>query len=385
MNVLYLSPSFPDTAWQFCAALRSAGARVLSVGDEPLAEHGETRRAVDDYVFEPRMDDYAALHNAVSGLVARYGPLERIESNCEYWIEAEARLRGDFGVRGLQLADLQRQRSKLCMASPFEAAGIPYPPTVRADATSQVMSLATEHGFPLVFKPDVGSGAVSTFCVDNFTELEEIWRQPLIYHVAQPFVGGNIVTYDGLTDSDGNIVFATSHAYDVGIMQLRQAAGHDGFYYSLREVPRALAELGQRAVRAFGIRERFFHAEFFARADGSYVALEMNLRPPGGFTTDLMNYAADMDVYSLWAAIVTGQRLSGFKHDLKYHTAHAGRRRTRTYRMSDAELRHRLGNTLVAVRSVTPSSADTMGDTAYLLRHESLSTLEAAIALVQAV
>ncbi len=358
---------------------------MLSIGDEPLSPESDARRAVDDYVFEPRMEEYAILRAAVADIVARNGPLDRIESNGEYWLEVEARLRGDFGVPGLQLDTVRKQRSKLGMAALFAAARIPYPPTARASDPALVRSFAKEHGFPLVFKPEVGAGAVYTFCVANSRELERALLQPLTYHLVQPFITGDIVTYDGITDKSGNIVFATSHTYDVGIMQLRQASGKDGHYYSLREPPRALTEIGERAVRAFDVRERFFHIEFFAREDGSYVALEMNLRPPGGFTTDMMNYAADVDVYALWASIVTDQKASGFDYHAKYHTAHAGRRRDRSYRLDHEELQRMLGPALIAVCPVPPVTAETMGDAAYLLRHPDLASLKMAVSLVQAV
>lgn len=385
MNVLFLSPAFPPTAWRFCAALRQRGARVVSVGDEPLEEHSQVKAAVDDYVFEPRMGEYSCLKEAARELEKRHGSFDHIESNGEHWLETEAKLRGEFQVPGLQLAALQQQRSKLGMAALFAAGGIPYPSTTRATDPETVHGLAAQYGFPLVFKPETGSGALYTFPVSNANELEHALERKLEYHVVQPFIHGDIVTYDGLTDRDGNIVFATSHVYDVGIMQLRQAEGSDGHYYSLREVPTALSELGERAVRAFDVRSRFFHIEFFAQPGGSYVALEMNLRPPGGFTTDLMNYAMDIDVYDLWASILTGEHLSGSQHRLLYHTAHAGRRRSRKYRISDAELRSLLGDTLMAVRPVDPYSADTMGDDAYLLRHSDLTALKAALALVQSV
>ena len=53
---------------------------------------------------------------------------------------------------------------------------------------------------------------------------------------AQPFITGDIVTYDGLLDRDGTIVFATSHAYDAGIMEV-VGQQRDGHYYSLRDIP----------------------------------------------------------------------------------------------------------------------------------------------------
>ena len=384
VKVLYLSPCSPPTAAQFCAALNARGARVWGIGDEPFDPNAE-HLPLEEYVYESRADDYAALRNSVARLIERHGRFDRIVSNNEHWLEVEARLCADFDVPGLELPHLQQQRSKLGMAAIFAQAGVPYPATARVDSPTQVRKFAADHGFPLVFKPEVGSGAVNTFAVANAHELTQALQQPLEYHLVQPFVAGDIVTYDGLTDAQGRIVFATSHVYDIGIMQLRQRAEHDGYYYSLRQVPESLAVLGARAVRAFDVRERFFHIEFFARPDGSYVALEMNLRPPGGFTTDLMNYAADIDVYALWASILTGQRPQGFTYDSMFHTAHAGRRHNRTYRFNQAELQRMLGSTLAAVRPVPTTSADTMGDTAYLLRDPDLRALKAAIAIVHAI
>lgn len=241
--------------------------------------------------------------------------------------------------------------------------------------------LAKDRGFPLVCKPETGSGAVATFPVNNEAKLVSTLERELRSHVVQPFIAGDIITFDGLADRAGRIVFSTSHVYDTGIMQVRQGQ-RDGYYFSLRALPPALEEVGRRAVAAFDIRERFFHVEFF-RQDEGFVALEMNLRPPGGFTTDMMNAACDIDVYALWASVMIGDELDSFSFERKYHTAHAGRRAGRRYRLSVEELRQRLKDTLLCERPIPPAFADTMGDVAYLLRHRDLDELKAAIALVQ--
>jgi hypothetical protein len=329
------------------------------------------------------MAEYEVLHRAVEGLRTRHGRLDCIDSNGEHWLAAEARLRDDFDVPGLRSAELRRHVSKLGMAESFRAAGIPHPPGIAADCGERVRAFAEEHGFPLVFKPDSGSGAVNTFIVANVRELEQTVSRELPGYVVQPFVSGDIVTYDGLTDSAGQIVFSASHVYDVGIMQLRQGR-LDGYYYSLRSIPKRLGELGARAVAAFGLRARFFHLEFFARPDGSYLALEMNLRPPGGFTTDMMNYAGNIDVYALWARALTGESLAAIAYEREYYTAHVGRRREHEYRSSHEELVPALGSTLVAVEPVPDAFADTMGNTAYLLRHAELGALKHAIERVRA-
>ena len=384
MNFLFLSPFFPPNAHRFCTALRARGARVLAVGDEPSERHPRSTAEIDEYVFEPGMGNYGSLRAAVAGLVDRHGPLYGLDSNGEHWLEAEGRLRDDFAVPGLSYAQVCAHRSKLHMGEVFRRAGIAYPLSVPSQPAGAVRELARSHGFSLVFKPDAGSGSVDTFVVSNGVELEQALARQLSHHVVQPFVAGDIVTFDGLADATGRIVFATSHAYDCGIMQVRQGE-LDGYYYSLRQVPPALDDVGRRAVAAFDIRARFFHLEFFHTSDGQYVGLEMNIRPPGGFTTDMMNAAAEIDVYDLWAGIVTDAPLHEPGHSLKYHTAHAGRRTGRPYRVSHDALVATLGERLFAVEPVPDAFSATMGNVAYLLRSADLEQLRADVRLVQAV
>jgi hypothetical protein len=342
----------------------------------------EARHALERYVFEPRMGEYEVLLGVVTSMIARHGPIDFVESNGEHWLEVEGRLRDDLGIEGLTAQEVRRLRSKLAMAETFGKAGVPFPPGIRCVSPEAVKDFAAKHGFPLVFKPDSGSGAMSTFRVSTDAELEAALLAPLHGHIVQPFIEGTIVTFDGLVDRAGRVVFCTSHAYDRGIMELR-AGALDGFYYSLRSIPPTLEQVGRRALAAFALRQRFFHLEFFARADGSYVALEMNVRPPGGFTTDMMNFACDFDVYALWAAVMVGESLDDLSYERKFHTAHAGRRHERAYEHSPEELLRQLGDTLFRVNPIPAAFAATMGNTAYLLRHRRLEALLAAIRMVQ--
>ena len=383
VRILYLSPGFPPNSHLFCVAAHARGASVLAVGDVPESNLApEARDALDHYVFEPRMGEYEVLLGVVTALVAKHGAIDFVESNGEHWLEVEGRLREDLGIEGLTAQDVRRLRSKLAMADAFEKVGVPFPPGIRCSSVEAIRAFVAKHGFPLVFKPDSGSGATSTFRVSTEAELEAALLLPLENHIVQPFVEGDIVTFDGLVDREGRVVFCTSHAYDQGIMQLR-AGAHDGFYYSLRSIPAALEQIGRQALEPFGLRQRFFHLEFFACPDGSYVALELNVRPPGGFTTDMMNYACDFDVYALWAQVILGHSLDGFSYERKFHTAHAGRRHERAYEHPPEALRDELGDTIVAVTPIPDAFAVTMGNTAYLLRHRQLQALLEAVRKVQ--
>ena len=383
MRIVYLSPGFPPNSHLFCMAAHERGISVLAVGDVPQsALPAEAQGAFERYVCEPRMGEYDILLHAVLSLIAECGPIDHVESNGEHWLEFEGRLRDDLGIDGLKLRDVERLRSKLAMAEVFQKAGVPCVSGTRCTSPEAVKGFAAEHGFPLVFKPDSGSGAALTFRVSTQGELDAALLMDLAGHVVQPFIKGDIVTFDGLVDQTGRVVFCISHAYDRGIMEVR-AGALDGFYYSLRSIPPALEQVGRQALAAFGLRQRFFHLEFFARPDGSYVALEMNVRPPGGFTTDMMNQACEFDVYALWAAVMLGDSFENFSYERKFHTAHAGRRNGRNYAHSHSALMDQLGATLVRVNPVPASLAVTMGDTMYMLRHRQLEPLLDAIRIVQ--
>ena len=52
----------------------------------------------------------------------------------------------------------------------------------------------------------------------------------------EEFIAGQIHSFDGLADSDGNPVFFTGHVFSQGIMETVNEARHI-YYYSMREVP----------------------------------------------------------------------------------------------------------------------------------------------------
>jgi len=382
MNVLFLSPAFPPNAYLFCTALASRGVTVLGIGDSPPHDvRPELWGALREYVHVPSLADYDSVYRATAGLIARHGRLHRLDMQIELWLDLSGRLRDDFNVPGLRAGTLALQRRKSGMATLFDAAGVRRIPGELVTTLERARELARSLGYPLICKPDSGAGAVATFAIGNDDELQAAFERPIAGNILQPFVTGDIVTYDGLTDREGRIVYVTAHRYDTGIMEVVSGA-LDGHYWSMRDIPPALDDVGRRAVAAFDVRERFFHLEFFETPSG-YVGLEMNLRPPGGFTTDMMNYAADIDVYDLWARGVVGDDLSSFTFERKYHVAHAGRRLSRRYARSHEELVTALGPRLVLFRRLPAELSAMQGDVMYLLRDRDEPAVREAIRLVQ--
>ncbi len=384
MNVVFISPHFPPQFIHFVAALRARGVNVLGIGDTPYdALRPELRKLMGEYFYAPNLHDADAMLRATAYLTWRHGRIDRIDSLNETWLEVEARLRQDFNVPGTRPADIDRLRSKLGMHDVFKQAGVPHPSCISARDAATVKAFARDVGYPLVLKPDIGVGAARTFKVNTDADVDQAFSEPLPHYVAQAFVRGAIVTYDGLVDRDGRILFRLSHEYSDGVMEV-VLEQRDISFWSLKEIPPALEALGRKAVDALGLREHWFHLEFFRLSDGSYVVLEANLRPPGGFMTDMMNYACDMDVYQLWARLLTGDDLSGFAYTPRYHVCHVARRATRRYRHSYAEVVSRLGDALLLHREMPPVFHSAMGNEMYLVRYPDVAAMREAIQLIQA-
>jgi len=384
VNVLFLSPHFPPQWWQFCAALKERGHTVLGVGDAPEESIGPAVRAsLTEYLHVPDLHDSEALLRAAGFFLWRFGRIHRIDSLNEHWLGVEARLREDLNVPGLRPADLERMQRKSGMAALFSAAHIPHPETHPVESPEALRAFCARVGFPVVLKPDVGVGAARTFKVDNESGLEALLERGLGGYVAQPYVRGQIVTYDGLATRSGRIVFSVSEVYSEGVMEVVNER-RDISFWTQREMPPALEALGKRCVEAFGVRERFFHFEFFNLPDGRLLALEANLRPPGGFCSEMLNYTCDMDVYRLWARVLEGDELEDFRCERRYYVGHAARRHGRAYRYDEGQLRARFGESFLYHRQLPPVFSGAMGDEMLLFRHERLEALQEALAAAQA-
>ena len=68
-----------------------------------------------------------------------------------------------------------------------------------------------------------------------------------------------------------------------------------------------MKRVGRTTAKAFAVKSRFVHLEFFrltkAKAGlgdvGDFVGLEVNMRPAGGYTPDMINFAHSTDVYQI--------------------------------------------------------------------------------------
>lgn len=376
MNVVFLSPHFPPNYYQFCVHLRNLGANVLGLADEPYERlRPELKHALTDYYKVNAIHDYAELVRALGYFTYKYGKIDRLDSLNEYWLETEGRLREDFNIPGLKGEQLARVKRKSLMKSVFQNAGIPVARGRVVQNLKQARQFVSEVGYPVVAKPDIGVGAAQTYKIHNSSELQKFFTQkPPIDYIMEEFVEGAVVTYDGLVDREGKVVFNNSLIYSQGIMEAVNKDA-DIYYYTERVIPRDLIDLGKRVLNAFDVRERFFHFEFFRTIkDHSLVPLEVNMRPPGGLSTDMFNYANDIDIYYQWANVVLYNAFTASVTH-KYYCCYIGRKNRFHYAHGFNEIFQRFRDRIVYHTPIEGIFSAALGNYGFLARSPRLDDI----------
>ncbi len=383
MNVVFVSPGFPPNYVNFSRALSRRGIQVLGVGDTPVEDlPHRLLEALTDYYLVQDMADYDAMLRACGYFTHRYGRIDRIESMNEHWLAGDAALREDFNVYGLKPVQTDVYRSKMGMKSVFQAAGIASAEAEHISGAEQIAAFVQRVGFPVIIKPDVGVGAHKTYKIAKESDLKPFLQHPPKGFIIERFIDARIVTFDGLVDANGRILYVSSLEYGEGVMEFLQEQ-KSVYFRSVRELAPSLRDLGERIVRAFGLRERFFHIELFRTAPDEYLALEVNLRPPGGYILDMMNYSADIDLYDMWAEMLAnGSSELPASIERKYFTAHVGRRYRFSYRYSPAEITERLGEMIAFQGEIPAIFSDAMGNYLFILRHPEAEILDEGVQMV---
>ena len=89
-NFIFISPNFPTNYWQFCHELKNNGMNVLGIGDQPYDElKPELKDSLNEYYKVGSLENYDEVYRAVAFFAFKYGRIDWLESNNEYWLERE--------------------------------------------------------------------------------------------------------------------------------------------------------------------------------------------------------------------------------------------------------------------------------------------------------
>ena len=379
MNFVFVSPNFPSVYWNFCERLVQNGVRVLGVGDCAYDDlDPRLRHILTEYYKVSNLGDYEEMFRAVAFLSFKYGKIDWLESNNEFWLEQDARLREDFNITtGMHVSDARAWRSKSSMKSFYERAGVASARCLRPTTLAAARAFVKEvGGYPVFAKPDVGVGAEGAHHVNNEAELEALFESGESRNVIiEECVRGDIMSYDAILDSHGKPLFESSCLFPPSMSDVVQQR-LDMSYCVLPEIPEKLLAAGRACVRAFNVTSRFIHFEFFRLSSdqpglgkkGDFVGLEANMRPAGAYTPDMMNVAHEADVYSMWADMVCYDELRNSDVGTHGCCVYAGRRDGRAYAHTHDEIMSRYYIRMRDHGRMPDAIANDMGNDYYVAR-----------------
>ncbi len=371
-NIIFISPNFPTNYWMFCRELKNNGMNVLGIGDQPYEElKPELRESLNEYYKVGSLENYEEVYRAVAYFTFKHGRIDWLESNNEYWLEQDARLRTDFNIQsGFQTADMVRIKHKSKMKEYYRKAGIPVARYYMVKTLQGCRKFITEVGYPVVVKPDNGVGAAATYkltCDEELVNFFESYPKDVPY-IMEEFVHAEVNSYDAIIDGEGNPIFETGNVTPDSIMDIVNNRDNS-CYYIVKDLPEDTRKAGRATVKSFGVKSRFVHFEFFRLTQdqkglgkkGEVIALEVNMRPCGGFTPDMINFANSTNVYKIWADMIAfgESRMQEGEH---YYCAFAGRRDGKDFVLSHEELAEKYQDHMRMLDRIPDALAGAMGN-----------------------
>jgi hypothetical protein len=313
MNVILLSPGFPDEMPLFAQGLARVGARVLGVGEQPERTLPDlARRSVVAYLQVEDLSD----EDAVLDKVGRWTSglhINRVECLWGPAVGLGARMREVVGVVGMSPRQIRLFRDRDAMAQELGRWHIRTTRRERAASLAMCREAAERIGYPLVV--NAGPGAADTLRIESSGEIERVAgllrRDPEV--TLEELVDGEEYTFDTVC-VEGEILY-----YNISWYRPRPRVGRAVEWVSpqtvtLREVdlPRfdAGRRMGKAVLRALGYRTGFTHMKWILRPDGEAVFADIAARPPEARAVELMNCASDIDLFSGWAEATCKHRFS---------------------------------------------------------------------------
>lgn len=375
-NFIFISPNFPTNYWMFCKELKNNGLNVLGIGDQPYDElSNELKDSLNEYYKVGNLENYDEVYRAVAFFIHKYGRIDWLESNNEYWLEQNAKLRTDFNITsGFRTKDIPRIKFKSKMKAYYEKAGIPTARYYLADTLKGCKAFAKKVGYPIIAKPDNGVGASDTHRISSDKEMSAFFdsKIPDVTYILEEYIDATVNSYDAIINSKGEPIFETGNVTPDSIMDIVNTAGNCT-YYIVKDLPEDTRAAGRATVKSFGVKSRFIHFEFFRLLSdhegmgkkGDVVALEVNMRPCGGFTPDMINFAHNTNVYKIWADMIAFDK-STLESGKDCFCAYAGRRDGKDFIMNHADIMDKYGSNMKMVDKIPDALAGAMGNQMYV-------------------
>ena len=379
-NFVFISPNFPLTYWKFCAELKNNGMRVLGIGDSPYDDlPRELKNVLHEYYKVSSLENNDEVFKAVAFFSFKYGKIDWLESNNEYWLMRDAWLRTEFNITtGPKSHEMDKIKFKSAMKEYYAKAGLPTARYHLVEGYDDALEFARLVGYPVVVKPDNGVGANNTYKLKSDEDLAYFiaTKDDNIY-IMEEFVNGYVQTYDAIVDSKGQPLFESGNVTPFSLMDIVNENG-DSVYYLAKDLPEKVRDAGLRTVESFGVKSRFIHLEFFILNEdqeglgkkGDILGLEVNMRPAGGFTPEMYNYSQETDVYKIWADMVAfdcNTKPIGNHHFCAFYSRRDGKH----YKLDDYEVMLKYGPKMKMWGRIPEALSGAMANQMYVANFDS--------------
>lgn len=386
MNFVFISPAFPKNYYNFCDRLKKNGVNILGIGDTPYTELEDcVKKSVNEYYKVNSLENYDEVYRAVAFFSFKYGKIDFLESNNEYWLRQDAKLRTDFNIPGAKMDDVVSFTSKSSMKDYYIQAGIPVARYTFCKSYEDDLKFIQEVGYPVVVKPNVGVGAAATYRISNDEELHNFYKGGFqVPYIMEEYIEGDITSLDGICDSNSNILFCDNEVFPPSIMDIVNE-NLEFSYYVNKEVPKDILEAGKKVIKAFRIHSRYFHLEFFRLKNakkglgkaGDIVALEVNMRPPGGYTPDMINFAQSVDTYQIYADMICYDKIVNVNLDHpKYYCVYVARRDRYDYYYSYEEIKKMYPDQIMMHERMSEVLSGAMGNEFFIAKFVTIEEIK---------
>lgn len=393
MNFVFISPNFPTNYWHFCEELKHNGVNVLGIGDSAYETLSYSLRdALTEYYRVDSMENYDQMVRAVAYFTFKYGKIDWLESNNEYWLEQDAKLRTDFHITtGCDYDLIRKWQSKTEMKNYYKKAGVPVVDCHLVQDRQGCLDFMGRYSYPFIVKPDSGVGASKTWRLNSLSEFDYFFetRPRTIPFIIEPYIDGTICSYDAIVNSQGIPLFESGNVTPVGIMDIVNNQS-ESYFYIEKNLPDEVSDAGRRCVASFGVKSRFIHMEFFRLnrdteglgSKGTIVGLEANMRPSGGFTPDMLNFANSTNVYKIWADMVAFDARHLAPRSDRYYCIFIGRRDKKQYIHSHGEVLSKYRASITMSDRMPDVLATAMGNQMYIAKFTEKAQMEEFISFV---
>lgn len=328
MNIIFISPNYPEGRWRYVHALRGLGVNVLGIGDavEEDFPHG-LKGCLTDYYRVDDLHNYDAVYRGVAFFSHKYGRPDGIESLNDYWATLEASLRRDFNVVGFDMDYALRVFNRDCVNEAVKSVGV------------------------------------------NIAERDENAR-PVLPDSAR------IMKCCGMVNRYGKIIGLSTYEFSdlpEFIAEKKELLS----FFSVQPDDNFI-EIIANMVDAVKVRGGFFNFTFAVCEE--LIMVDASFLPPEEYFADVMACSGSSDVCHMWAADKVGMNMD--YHNSPETTVYVTRRFDRSYRYSHDRIMSKLKQSIRRYgRCYT--GVDITGDYFYIFKADSAEKAREMIKFIQ--